>query len=214
MVYRSRSSLYQNRIQNAVDRLGQRSTGNRSLADPGKTADSNCVSPSSDATIESDMIIVITGVTGSGKTTIGKLLATRLQWKFYEGDDFHPPVNIEKLKRGTPLDDQDRLPWLTAIRGTIRAAIDRGENAVIACSALKESYRRLLRIGPEVVLIHLEAKPQLIEERLTQRTGHFMNPALVRSQFDTLEEPWSALEIDAGLTPGEIVHTIRDRLSL
>lgn len=160
------------------------------------------------------MIIVITGVTGSGKTTIGKLLATRLQWKFYEGDDFHSPANLDKLKRGVPLDDQDRLPWLTAIRGTIRAAIDRGENVVIACSALKESYRRMLRIGPEVVLIHLEAKPELIEERLTQRTGHFMNPALVRSQFDTLEEPWSALEIDAGLTPGEIVHTIRDRLSL
>ncbi len=160
------------------------------------------------------MIIVITGVTGSGKTTIGKLLAAQLDWKFYEGDDFHPPVNIERLKGGTPLDDQDRLPWLTAIRDTIRAAIDRGENAVVACSALKESYRRMLRIGPEVVLIHLEAKPELIEERLTQRTGHFMNPALVRSQFDTLEEPWSALEIDAGLTPGEIVNTIRDRLSL
>ena len=160
------------------------------------------------------MIIVITGVTGSGKTTIGKLLAAELHWKFYEGDDFHPLVNIEKLRRGVALDDQDRLPWLLAIRDTIRAAIDRGENAVIACSALKESYRRMLRISPEVILIHLEANPELIENRLKHRTGHFMNPALVQSQFETLEEPQAALQIDAGLTPGEIVASIRARLSL
>jgi gluconokinase len=160
------------------------------------------------------MIIVITGVTGSGKTTIGKLLATELQWKFYEGDDFHPLVNIEKLRRGEPLSDQDRFPWLTAIRDTIRSAIDRGENAVIACSALKESYRRMLRISPEVILVHLEANPDLVEKRLKQRTGHFMNPALVRSQFETLEEPQAALQIDAGLAPGVIVGDIRSRLSL
>ena len=161
-----------------------------------------------------DVVIVITGVTGSGKTTIGKLLATELQWKFYEGDDFHPLVNIEKLRRGVALDDQDRLPWLLAIRYTIRAAIDRGENAVIACSALKESYRRMLRISPEVILIHLEANPELIENRLKHRTGHFMNPALVRSQFQTLEEPEAALQIDARMRPGEIVGAIRARFAL
>jgi gluconokinase len=160
------------------------------------------------------MIIVMTGVTGSGKSTIGRLLAAQLQWKFYEGDDFHPSVNIEKLKRGAPLDDEDRLPWLTAIRDTIRAAIDRGENAVIACSALKESYRRMLRINAEVVLIHLQANPELIDERLKHRTGHFMNPSLIQSQFETLEEPEAALQIDAGLSPGEIVRLIRDRLWL
>jgi gluconokinase len=160
------------------------------------------------------MVIVITGVTGSGKTTIGKLLATQLQWSFYEGDDFHSAANLDKLKRGVALDDQDRLPWLTAIRDTIRAAIDKGENAVIACSALKESYRRMLRISPEVVLIHLAANPELVEERLTHRAGHFMNPVLVRSQFETLEEPQAALQIDAALTPGEIVRTIRERLCL
>jgi gluconokinase len=160
------------------------------------------------------MIIVITGVTGSGKSTIGRLLATQLQWKFYEGDDFHPPANIEKLTRGAPLDDKDRLPWLMAIRGRIRAAIDRGENAVIACSALKESYRRVLRTGPEVVLIHLDANPELIDERLKRRIGHFMNPSLIRSQFETLEEPEVALQIDAGLRPVEVVRTIRSRLSL
>lgn len=160
------------------------------------------------------MVIVITGVTGSGKTTIGKLLATQLQWSFYEGDDFHSPANLDKLKRGVALDDQDRLPWLTAIRDTIRAAIDRGENAVIACSALKESYRQMLRINPEVVLIHLAANPELVAERLTHRAGHFMNPVLVKSQFETLEEPQAALQIDADLTPGEIVRTIRERLCL
>jgi gluconokinase len=160
------------------------------------------------------MIIVITGVTGSGKTTIGKLLATEMKWKFYEGDDFHPLVNLEKLRRGEPLDDRDRLPWLTAIRDTIRAAINRGENAVIACSALKESYRRMLRVSPQVILIHLEANPELIEDRLKHRIGHFMNPALVRSQFETLEEPKAALQIDAGMTPGEIVDAIRTRLAL
>ena len=160
------------------------------------------------------MIIVITGVTGSGKTTIGKLLASELRWKFYEGDDFHPPANIDKLKGGEPLDDQDRLPWLTGIRDAIRAAIDQGENAVIACSALKESYRRMLRISPEVIMIHLQADPELIENRLKHRTRHFMNPALVRSQFETLEEPQAALQIDAGLSPEEIVRLIRVRLSL
>lgn len=160
------------------------------------------------------MIVVITGVTGSGKTTIGKLLATELRWKFYEGDDFHPPVNLEKLRRGEPLDDQDRLPWLTAIRDTIRAAIDRGENAVVACSALKESYRRMLRISPDVIMVHLEADPGLIEKRLKHRTGHFMNPVLVQSQFETLEEPEGALQINAGLAPAEIVCAIRFRLAL
>ena len=174
----------------------------------------NCVSPSSSATIVLDMIIVITGVTGSGKTTIGRRLATELQWKFFEGDDFHPPANIEKLTRGEPLDDQDRLPWLMAIRDTICAAIERCDNAVIACSALKESYRRMLRISPQVFLVHLEADPELIEKRLKQRIGHFMNRGLVRSQFETLEEPRAALQIDANLTPEEIVSSIRYSLSL
>ena len=160
------------------------------------------------------MIAVITGVTGSGKTTIGKLLAVQLRWKFYEGDDFHPPANLEKLKRGEPLDDQDRLPWLTAIRDTIRAAIDRGEDAVVACSALKESYRRMLRISPDVIMVHLEADPELIEKRLKHRSGHFMNPVLVQSQFETLEEPEGALQIDAGMRPGEIVGAIKARFAL
>ena len=158
------------------------------------------------------MIIVLMGVTGSGKSTVGKLLASRLGWKFFEGDDFHSPANIEKLRRGEPLNDSDRHPWLEAIREVIRGAIDGGENAVIACSALKKSYRRMLQIREQVSFVYIKASMALIQDRLKNRTGHFMNPDLVQSQFDTLEEPEQALQIDAGLAPAEIVQVIRNRL--
>ena len=160
------------------------------------------------------MIIVLMGVTGSGKSTVGKLLAGQLGWKFFEGDDFHSPANIEKLRRAEPLNDADRRPWLEAIREVIRAAIDRGENAVIACSALKESYRRMLQIREQVSFVYLKASIALIQDRLKNRTGHFMNPHLVQSQFDTLEAPEEALQIDAGSTPAEIVQIIRNRLAV
>jgi gluconokinase len=160
------------------------------------------------------MVIIIMGVTGSGKSTVGRLLAATLGWKFYEGDDFHPAANIEKLQHGAPLSDEDRLPWLVAIRKTIQAVIARGDNAVVTCSALKEKYRQMLQINSEVVLIYLQAEAELIEDRLKHRTGHFMNPALIHSQFETLEEPEPALQIDARSTPEEIVGTIKDRFSL
>jgi gluconokinase len=160
------------------------------------------------------MIIVLMGVTGSGKSTVGKLLASQLGWKFFEGDDFHSPTNIEKLRRGQPLNDADRTPWLEAIREVIRTAIDRGENAVIACSALKESYRKLLQIREPASFVYLKACVALIQDRLKNRTGHFMNPDLVQSQFDTLEAPEEALQIDAGSTPAEIVQVIRNRLAV
>jgi gluconokinase len=160
------------------------------------------------------MIIVLIGVTGSGKSTIGALLATELHWPFYEGDELHPPANIEKLRSGVALTDEDRIPWLMAIRKVIRAAIDRGEDAVIASSALKDSYRRMLQIDPEVVFVYLKANSELIRERLKHRTGHFINPALIESQFDTLEEPLSAVHINADLPPEEIVRIIRRRLAL
>jgi gluconokinase len=160
------------------------------------------------------MIIVLMGVTGSGKSTVGKLLASQLRWKFFEGDDFHSPTNIEKLRRGQPLNDADRSPWLEAIRELIRAAIDRGENAVIACSALKQSCRRMLQICEQVSFVYLKASIALIQDRLKNRVGHFMNPDLVQSQFDTLEAPEEALQIDAGSTPVEIVQVIRNRLAV
>ena len=158
------------------------------------------------------MIIVLMGVTGSGKSTVGRLLAERLQWKFLEGDDFHPRANIEKMKRGVPLNDEDRRPWLKAIRVSIRNAIDRGENVVIACSALKASYRRTLQVGGKVIFIYLKADLLLIQKRLKKRTGHFMNPALIESQFDALEQPRRALQVDAGLSPATIVQRIRTQL--
>jgi len=160
------------------------------------------------------MIIVLMGVTGSGKSTSGRLLARRLHWKFLEGDDFHPRANIEKMRRGVPLNDLDRRPWLKAIRESIRMAIDRAENAVIACSALKESYRRMLQIRGKVIFVFLKADRPLIRKRLKKRTGHFMNPALIESQFDALEEPKGALQVDAGLTPAAIVQRIRHQLSV
>lgn len=160
------------------------------------------------------MIIVLMGVTGSGKSTVGKILASQLDWKFVEGDDFHSPKNIEKMRRGEPLNDADRRPWLEAIREVIRTTIDRGENAVIACSALKESYRKLLQIRGHVSFVYLKASMALIQDRLKNRVGHFMNPHLVQSQFDTLEEPEQALQVDAGLSPVEIVQVIRNKLSV
>jgi gluconokinase len=160
------------------------------------------------------MIIVVMGVTASGKSTVGKRLALELGWRFLEGDDFHSPENIEKLRLAKPLGDEDRKPWLQAIQETIRATHARGENAVIACSALKERYRRTLQLSEQVIFVYLKATIPLIQERLKKRVGHFMNPSLLQSQFDTLEEPEDALQIDAGLTPAEIVQAIRNELSV
>ena len=160
------------------------------------------------------MIIVLMGVTGSGKSTVGKLLAQQLGWKFFDGDDFHSPANIEKMRRGMPLNDDDRRPWLEAIRESIRQMVERSENAVIACSALKHSYRQMLRIAGEVVFVYLKANIDIVRERLKNRTGHFMNPDLIQSQFDTLEESEQALRVDASLPPGEIVRRIRTQLQV
>ena len=160
------------------------------------------------------MIVVLVGVTGSGKSTVGELLARQLAWRFFDGDDFHSPDNIEKLRRGVALDDEDREPWLKAIRECISAMIERSANAVIACSALKHSYRRMLQVSNEVVFIYLKADLALVRERMKKRTGHFMNPGLVSSQFNTLEESEDALPIDASLPPAEIVRQIRHQLGI
>ncbi|MDH3442738.1 MAG: gluconokinase [Deltaproteobacteria bacterium] len=160
------------------------------------------------------MIIIVIGVTASGKTTVGKLLAEQLGWKFYDGDDFHSPANVKKMSQGNPLSDEDRKPWLESIQAKIRGAIAGGENAVFACSALKRSYRRVLRVSSEVVFVYLHASVALVRDRLRSRTGHFMPPALLQSQFDALEAPRQALQIDAALGLNEIVQTVKNRLSL
>jgi gluconokinase len=154
-------------------------------------------------------VIVMVGVMGSGKSTVGKLLARQLGWRFIEGDDFHPPSNIQKIRSGVALTDSDRLPWLQSVKAAIVEALNRGESAVIACSALKKSYRDILRTNGEVKFVYLKARLSLIKARLRQRRHHFMNPALIRSQFDTLEEPKKALQVDAGLPLTHTVELIR-----
>jgi gluconokinase len=166
------------------------------------------------------MVIVLMGVSGSGKTTVGRLLSEGLGWKYYEGDDFHPSANIEKMRSGIPLDDGDRLgdgdrrSWLETLRGLIRNCLERGASAVLACSALKESYRGFLLIDERVVLIYLKAHYEVIQQRLSERRGHFMNPNLLASQFAALEEPKTGMQVDVSLSPGEIVKCIRSRLRL
>jgi gluconokinase len=160
------------------------------------------------------MIVVLMGVTGSGKTTVGRMLAAELGWNYYDADDFHSPANIEKMKRGIPLDDADRKPWLEALRDLIQNRLERSENCVLACSALKRSYRDYLLVDEQVRLIYLRGSYELIKKRLSERRGHYMNPQLLDSQFETLEEPEGHLTIDVSLPSAEIVKSIRDQLGL
>jgi gluconokinase len=159
-------------------------------------------------------VIVLIGVSGSGKTTVGRLLSQELGWKYYEGDDFHPQANVEKMKNGVPLNDADRRPWLETLRDLIRNCLERGDSAVVACSALKESYREFLLVDERVILIYLKGDYELIRQRLRKRRGHFLDPKLLASQFAALEEPTAAMQVDVSLSPGEIVKSIRSRLRL
>ncbi len=158
------------------------------------------------------MFIILFGVTGSGKTTVGSLLAATLDWKFYDADDFHPKANVEKMRQGIPLTDQDRMPWLAMLRERIQTSLNSGEHGVLACSALKESYREYLYISDEVKFVHLKGTFDLIRNRLSKRIGHYMNPGLLQSQFNTLEEPSTPVFIaDISKTPSEIVQDIRQQ---
>ena len=160
------------------------------------------------------MIVILMGVTGSGKTTVGKLLTDELGWNYYDADDFHSPANIEKMKQGIPLDDVDRKPWLESLRDLIRNRLERAENCVLACSALKASYRDYLLVNDEVHLIYLKGDYELIHKRLSDRSSHYMNPKLLDSQFETLEEPEGGFRIDVSMSPSEIVSSIREHLGL
>ena len=161
------------------------------------------------------MVIIVFGVAGAGKTTIGELLAQELHWKFYDADDFHPPVNIEKMERGEPLTDEDRQPWLESLRETIKRSLAANENAVLACSALKTKYRDRLRVTPEVKFVFLHGNHMRIAEQLKNRGGHFMNPALLESQFADLEEPTpseNVLTVELGDSPRDLVEKIKTSL--
>lgn len=132
---------------------------------------------------------VVMGVSGCGKSTVGKLIAEALNARYAEGDSFHPPANVEKMRGGQPLDDDDRAPWLAAMAAAIRDWNTKGETVVLACSALKRRYRDVLRSGGDVRFIHLAGDKALIAARLAARTGHYMPPTLLDSQFATLEPP-------------------------
>jgi gluconokinase len=137
-------------------------------------------------------------------------------WTFVEGDDFHPEANVEKMHRGIPLTDEDRRPWLDAIRHRLKQAITRGENVVLACSALKHSYQHYLAdYAPETVrFVYFSGSPELIRQRLAERTGHFMNPALLASQFEALEPPEDAIRVDIGQSLSAIVVEMRSKLGI
>ncbi len=161
------------------------------------------------------MVIILIGVAGSGKTTIGRILAARLGCEFHDGDDLHPQQNREKMHRGIALTDEDRLPWLHAIRDLVQRCLAENRRAVVACSALKQSYRDLLIVDPaKVKLVYLKGSQTLIAERLAHRAGHFFDPRLLQSQFDTLEEPADAIVVEISKTPEQIADEIRARLSV
>lgn len=160
--------------------------------------------------------IVVMGVSGSGKTTIAEEIARREGWELLEGDDFHPPANIAKMKSGIPLTDDDRWPWLRAIAAAIDERRARGESVVVACSALKRAYRDILVDGrDDVVVVYLRGSSALISERIAARKHHFMPAKLLESQFATLEEPAPderAIIVSVAPSPAEIVDSVMNRL--
>ena len=160
------------------------------------------------------MVIILMGVSGAGKTTIGKRLAEALGGSFYDGDDFHPLANIEKMSRGIALTDTDRGPWLDSLRWRIGTWLTDGKPVILACSALKRAYRHVLSHGLDAVyFVYLKGDYDLILKRLEARLGHYMRVDLLASQFDTLEEPDDALTIDIAQAPGAIVEHLQQYFS-
>jgi len=153
------------------------------------------------------------GPAGSGKTTVGELLATQLQWEFADGDNFHSPANVEKMSRGIPLTDDDRIPWLNSIREAMLQWNAQQRNFVLACSALKRNYRELLQINSNVKIVYLKGSFELFRERLRTRKGHYAGEQILAGQFADLEEPADAITIDAAMSPEQIVAEIRKRLA-
>lgn len=160
------------------------------------------------------MIIVIMGTTGSGKTTVGTLLAQRTGWEFSDADNFHPPANVEKMSRGISLDDADRAPWLAILHSKIAGWLAARKNAILACSALKKKYRDELLVSAEVKLVYLKGSYKLFAERIHNRRGHFAKEEILAGQFRDLEEPANAFILDAQLAPDQLVSQICAQLAL
>ncbi|MDZ8031711.1 MULTISPECIES: gluconokinase [unclassified Nostoc] len=161
------------------------------------------------------MIIIVMGVSGSGKTTIGKLLANSLEWEFSDADTFHSPENVEKMRRGIPLSEEDRIPWLQDLQTAIKHWLQENKNVVLACSALKNSYRQFLVVDSDrIKLVYLKGSYELIQMRLKKRSNHYMSEKLLNSQFYTLEEPVDTLSMDVAQPPQIIVQNIRTALEI
>ena len=160
------------------------------------------------------MIVVVMGVTGSGKTTVGSLLAAQLGWEFADADEFHPEANVAKMAQGVALTDADREPWLAALHAAISSWLAVGKNVVLACSALKRSYREKLGVGGAVRLVYLKGSYELVAARLKERLGHFATEAILADQYATLEEPQDAVTVDVKALPEEVVREVEGRLGL
>jgi len=161
------------------------------------------------------MVVILMGVSGCGKTTIGGRLAEDLGWRFLDADDFHPPRNIQLMAAGQPLTEEDRRPWLAELHREIAQAIASGRSATLACSALSRESRQQLMVGdPAVRLVYLKGSMELIRHRLRNRSGHFMREGLLASQFAALEEPTDAFVVDIDDRPGAIVEKIRKGLHI
>lgn len=165
------------------------------------------------------MVIVLMGVSGAGKTTVGMLLAEALGGEFAEGDAYHPPANVAKMRQGIPLADVDRWPWLEILSREIGRWLDAGQTVVLACSALKQRYREVLRNGrPDVRFVHLQGDPSLVRGRLAERQGHYMPASLLDSQIAALEPPGDAISVDISATPAaitaQILESLRDSAAL
>ncbi len=158
------------------------------------------------------MIVVVMGVTGVGKTTIGSALAQHYSWAFEDADAYHSASNIEKMSHGIPLTDADRLPWLESMHQMLAGYSEGGHGVVLACSALKQQYREILGANLSVTWVYLKASPAVVVERVEHRHGHFAKEDLVKSQYETLEEPSDAIIVNADRTPEEILQDICSRL--
>lgn len=154
------------------------------------------------------MVLVIMGVSGSGKTSVGKLLCEKLGWKYFEGDEYHPKENIEKMSQGFPLNDDDRKPWLLKLRSLIEESLMQEKNIILTCSGLKESYRKILKVNNDVKFIYLKGSYELIESRMKLRKDHFMKPGMLSSQFEALQEPTDAMVINIDQELNKIVGEI------